>query len=566
MLNSKKVLKRIAGITLSAVMVFSSVSVLAAGNITWQVKDYITTTGYSGTVGGGLGTGQGGPALVPAYEIVYEQYLDGVATGLIVSGNEARDYGLKGFASNITRPKSWYDRTYPNYQYEEIFADGEYTGLVWKTGARLPYTSYKDFRYMWEVGGTHKEVAETRAFLNNEWIGGKSYPKVYTGANADVIEEYKYFGFDVFEIYEDGKKARDVEVVLDTDGNNVNNDAVKSLMKNAASANSIKKGSISKLVNSGSGVESVLYDILAANPNALVAYKKDGDLNTENTVPVYNFTGYASDYFDDKLPITHYLQLSGPEYAKDGSIAEKYGKVINAYADCVDSIKENPVLEDGTGKWTYEVDADRVGYYTDDIIKTHATAKATTNWVYAGWELEAPYRMYEYLSIEGIVFDGDIDNDGSLDTPVIYRYPTGAAGYALADPKVEWVYAWVEASYPHEIFMQKYVEDMNGNMVATDEFKGTEKYAKENIGAFINPTDKVASGHKHYQARLEWRDNEERKLYVSPYLDLNEHAGEYVELSSSDDPAYIQNPQNFQAPGEPVFLDPDAIKSLNDID
>jgi len=579
-LNSKKVLKRIGGLALSAVMLFSSVSALAAGEITWQVKDYITTTGFSGTVGDGLGTGQGGPALVPAYEIVYEQYLDGVATGLVISGNQARDYGLKGFASSITRPKSWYDSTFPNLQYEEIYADGEFTGLVWPTGARLPFTSYKDFRYMWEVGGKHKEVSETRAFLNGKWIGGNSYPKQYTGANADVLEENKYFGFDVFEIYEDGK-ARDVEVVLDKSGNAVNTKAVKANMKNAASANTVN-GSITKLVNSGSGVKSVLYEILGKNTP--VAYKTDGDAITSNTVPVYDFTGFASNYFDDKLPINHYFHLAGPTYNRDGSIADKFGKVINAYEDCVTSTPE----AEGTGSWTYDVNKGRFDCYTDNIIKTHDTAKATTNWVYAGYEQKAPYRMYEYLSIEGIVFDGDIDNDESYDTPVIFRYPTSGTAnitnpvgdtnsetglfdpqktsYALADPKVEWRFAFVETSYPHELIAEKFVENMEGEMIATGEYKGTEKFAKENVGTFINPSAGVDSVHKHYQIRLEWRDNETRQLVVTPYFDANEHAGEYVEVSTSEDPSYIANPYEFQAPGAPVFLDPEAVKLVNDND
>lgn len=587
MINSKK---RIVALALSAGMLLSTASAFAAGDITWKVKDFITTTGFSGTVGGGLGTGQGGPALVPAYEIIYEQYLDGVATGLVISGQTAREYGLKPYASSITRPNNWYDLRYPNYQYEEIFADGEYTGLTWPTGAQLPYTSYKDFPYMWEVGGTHKEVARTKAFLNGAWFGNAEYgyPAVYTGVNADVREENMYYGFDVFEVYADGV-ARDVEVVLDATGNNVNTtNIIKSnFMTNAASANSIV-GSITGLVNSGNGYNSVLYDILANNLNALVAQRTDGDLLTPNTVPVFDFTGYPADFFDNKLPIQHYFQLSGPTYNDNGEVTSKYGLVIDAYEDCVDAIPE--ALE-GNGWWDYEVDAIRYSYYTNNLITTHDTATATTDWVYAGYELDAPYRMYEYLSIEGIVFDGDIDNDGSLDTPVIFRYPTSGTAnitsavgsvlsssglfnplttsYALADPKVEWRYAFVDANYPHEIIMQKFVEDMNGDMVATNEFKGAEKYAKENVAAVIRATETPAQPVatdicKDYQMRLEWRDNETRMLYVTPYFDVNEHAGEYIAITGTADPTYLNNPYNFVVPGAPVVIDPSTIKVLND--
>ena len=102
-------------------------------------------------------------------------------------------------------------------------------------------------------------------------------------------------------------------------------------------------------------------------------------------------------------------------------------------------------------------------------------------------------------------------------------------------------------------------------MIATQEFKGTEKYAKENMAAEVHPANGVPSVHKHYQMRLEWRDNETRQLYVTPYFDINEHAGEYVELSISPDPSYI-GAYDYKLPGSQVFLDPKTIESLNDND
>ena len=588
MINSKK---RIVALALSTGMLLSTASAFAAGDITWKVKDFFTTTGFSGTVGDGLGTGQGGPALVPAYEIVYAQYLNGVATGLVVSGEEARQYGLKPYASSITRPNSWYDLRYPNYQYEEIFADGEYTGLTWPTGARLPYTSYKNFPYMWEVGGTHKEVAMTKAYLNGEWFGSANYgyPSVYTGVNADVKEENVYFGFDVFEVFADGK-ARDVEVVLDTEGNGVNySNVIKAnYMVNAANANTIN-GSISGLVNSGNGYDSAFYAILANNLDRVVDGYFDNDTLSANKVPAFDFTGAPSDTFS-YLPVQHYFQLSGPVYNKDGAVESKYGLTINAYADCVKSVPEDAVdsvvtienqtltqgnlnltvdskhkvstvkYDEGTGCWSYDVNAERYGYYTNNLITTNTAVMAKANWVYGGYELSAPYKIYEYLTIEGITFDGDIDNDGSLDTPVVFRYNGG-----LADPTVEWKYAFVEAAYPHEIIVEKYVDGK-----ATGEYKGAEKYAKENMAAVINATDKVTDiadkkvpeGHKHYKMRLEWKDNETGMLYVTPYYDFNEHMAGYISIIGTADPSYLNNPYNYVPSVDPVVVE--TIKGLND--
>jgi len=553
-----KYFKRIAGIALSAAVVLTSMTALAAGQVTWQVKDYID-----------LGSGA-------AFEIAYEQYLDGVATGYVVSGNTARDYGLKGFASSITHPVNWYDSAYPNLQYREVWADGQYTGLVQATGAHLPYTAYKNFPYAWEVGGTHKILAETRANFGGTYIGnangGANYPTVYTGANADVIEENVYYGFDVFEVYANGK-ARDVEVVLDTEGNGVNgsNPIKANLMTAAANENTVN-GSITGLVNSGAGVNSAFYAKLAADSAwAYAGQRSNTDrLGQKHEVPMFNYTDAAANTFDNLLSVTHSFQLTGPVFGQDGTIAagNEYALKIDAYEDVVSADKEviDAAAENNgdksSGDWDYAVDATRYSYYTNNLVTT-APAKATADWVYAGYELEAPYRMFEYLSVEGIIFDGDIDNDGNFDTPVIFRYLKNNANgdYALANPKVEWNYAFVDATYPHEIYMQKSVEDMNGNMVKTGELRGTDKYAKANYAAEIHPANGVNSGDKHVQARLEWRANN-GDLYMTPYFDINNYVGSYIELSSSPDPDYI-GAYNFVVPGTPVVLDPATIISIN---
>lgn len=555
-----KYFKRIAGLALSAAVVLTSMTTMAAGNITWQVKDYVT----SGSA---------------PYAIAYEQYLDGVSTGYVISGEDARQYGLKPYASSVTRPVNWYDVTYPNLQYAEIWADGEYTGLVEPTGAQLPYTAYKDFPFSWEVGGTHKIIAENRANLGGKYIGGESYPKLYTGANADVIEENRYFGFDVFQVYENGK-ARDVEVLLDTEGNGVNaSNALKANNMTRAANWNTTDGSITALVNSGNGVDSAFYKKLNADASwAYAGQRGNTDIYGEyHEVPVFDYTDASSDCFDNLLPVNHYFHLSGPVYSEDGTIAagNEYALKINAFEDVV-SAKAYNVDETenewnlynainagdaATGDWDYAINEQRFSFYTNNIITT--TPKfATADWVYAGYELAAPYRLYEYLSVEGIVFDGDIDNDGNFDTPVVFRRLKNANGeFAMANPKIEWRYAWAEASYPHEIYMEKYVADLSGKMVATGDFRGTAKYAKANYAAEINPTEGVGSGHKHYQARLEWRAND-GTLYVTPYCDINAHAGKYIELSSSKDPAYI-GAYDFVVPGAPVTIDPAAIASVN---
>lgn len=615
MINSKK---SIVALALSTGMLLSTASAFAAGDITWKVKDYVANADRT------------------KFTIVYEQYLDGIATGRKISGEDARKYGLKPYASSITRPNSWYDLRYPNYEYDEIFADGEYTGLVEKTGAQLPYTSYKDFPYTWEVGGTHKIIAIKKAFLNGGWFGKANYdyPSVYTGANADVKEENKYLGFDVFEIYEDGK-ARDIEVILDTEGEGVNKtNVIKAKhMVNGAAANTIrdeddltKAASITGLVNSGAGYNSVFYKLLAENEDKIVGKKENKNkwyetkdakdlVLTENEVPVFDFTDVPLDYFDGKLPLQHFLHLSGPVYNENGEVADAYGKKIDAYEDCVIALPEDAIdsevaidnkvatqrginktysseyvinsekrSEEGTGYWDYRIDTDRFDCYTNNIVttgydKTIVDKKvvnyATVDWVYAGYELSAPYEIYEYLSIEGIIFDGDIDNDGSYDTPVVFRY-TG--DFVKANPKVEWRYAFVERAEPHKIIEEKFVENMNGDMIATGEYRASGEFAKEQIAAVIDgkevdPKLDVLPGHKHYQKRLEWLDKETNTFYVTPYYDIDEegnpidpfdaHVGDYIAIVGTNDPSYLNNQYDF-VPGADVVVIPEALLLVND--
>ncbi len=86
---------------------------------------------------------------------------------------------------------------------------------------------------------------------------------------------------------------------------------------------------------------------------------------------------------------------------------------------------------------------------------------AQVSWTAPMYEMREPYKMYQYLIINGLVFDG------RADLPRIYRYTGG-----VATPKVEWKYAFAELAAPHSVIEFKYVD----GKLAIDEVTGEPIY------------------------------------------------------------------------------------------
>lgn len=83
------------------------------------------------------------------------------------------------------------------------------------------------------------------------------------------------------------------------------------------------------------------------------------------------------------------------------------------------------------------------------------------SWTGVMYEMAEPYNMYQYLIINGIIFDGHND------LPRIYRYTGGKA-----TPNVEWKYAFAEKAYPYNVIEYKYVD----GKLAIDETTGEPIY------------------------------------------------------------------------------------------
>ena len=109
------------------------------------------------------------------------------------------------------------------------------------------------------------------------------------------------------------------------------------------------------------------------------------------------------------------------------------------------------------------------------------------SWTKPTFEMKAPYKMYQFLVVNGLVFDG------RNDLPRIWRYTGGKA-----TPNVEWKYAFPEADLPQivmaggispfDIIEFKYV---NGKL-AIDEVTGEPIYrvTDEYANVYVKTTDK----------------------------------------------------------------------------
>lgn len=189
-MNKKKTLCALA---VAAIMCLSSVSALAN---TWQLKDYDTSSEALEQ-----------SMMQDKVAKIYAEYDDaGMPTGRVLSGdsveaNQIKDaYGnpLTGWAQASLLDK-WIDKAYPNYSYVRLYADGNYTGVVFPTGA-YGDCEYRWSNYMWD-SSTHDIYQVLQAKLPNGWYGGQDgavplYPTRNSGKKANVRVIRNQIGVD----------------------------------------------------------------------------------------------------------------------------------------------------------------------------------------------------------------------------------------------------------------------------------------------------------------------------------------------------------------------------------
>lgn len=152
-------------------------------------------------------------------------------------------------------------------------------------------------------------------------------------------------------------------------------------------------------------------------------------------------------------------------------------------------------------------------YWDNDIV---AYGTPTISWTAPQYEMAEPYYYYQYLTINGLTFDG------RNDTPRIFRYlghPDYSNGLiSKASPKVEWKYVFSEAAAPYNVIEVKYVD----GVMACDEETGMPIY--RTTSEYGNAYIKVTSN----QIQLWVKDDRGGDVQVDAIYRTNANYGGYA--------------------------------------
>ena len=170
---------------------------------------------------------------------------------------------------------------------------------------------------------------------------------------------------------------------------------------------------------------------------------------------------------------------TGYHYVSDEVIAGLFGSIVSIFV----SGPSYPGSVTKVAATEYLKHPNWEGWHADTV----KWGGANVSWTKPTFEMKAPYKMYQFLVVNGLVFDG------RNDLPRIWRYTGGKA-----TPNVEWKYAFPEADLPQivmaggispfDIIEFKYV---NGKL-AIDEVTGEPIYrvTDEYANVYVKTTDK----------------------------------------------------------------------------
>ena len=210
------------------------------------------------------------------------------------------------------------------------------------------------------------------------------------------------------------------------------------------------------------------YEIVGNNdvrlvPEALKAYRDpnyasvNGALTIADLNPSVEFRAIE---FNGKLevPCLYDLVLAGPTFNYDGTIADEFGLTLTASKTNAASLANFNVAN----LLSTERDS-----FTGDF------QYAVISWTDGGFEIAPPHKMYQFLTVDGVVMDGSYIPGTAMRKPYIYRY-TGNA-----NPAVTWVpEKVVQNGYGNEVVLRRYVD----GKIDADDVTGLK-----NSGIFTNP-------------------------------------------------------------------------------
>ncbi len=234
--------------------------------------------------------------------------------------------------------------------------------------------TYREANYMWELAAPHRIYSRTQALIYGSWYTDASYPTEYAGDVATVKAEYN--SYYGFGYWKDN----------------------------------------------GTTITYMPYTLQNYAPALDTSIYFEGGIAHGALAPnaVTDLTGKK----DIEIKKSFNLVLAGPKFNFDGTVSagNEFAAVYNSADVSAETLANYGVAE--LVKHVYSYDG--------------ACALMDTEWVYAGFEYEAPYRYYQILKVGDVLLDGSNVAPG-INRPYVYRY--------IVSPDGTFATANVSASY-----------------------------------------------------------------------------------------------------------------------
>ena len=382
---------------LSCAMMAGSISSVSAA---WEFAGYDTTT-------------------PPFYSKIYNEKINGSYT--------SKTKSEPVLEKDVAWKSEGFELAYPHAGYERLYLEGNAQSITRYDG-QLPQweTRFKDF--LWEVAGEHRIYQRQQTKIPNigwRWDYGNeafgisdSQLFVPTTRTAETTSKYLPYGVASFDM--EGKLISDEQKAL-------------------YESSYVDLGAYLYDYGYGEGVFNY-------GPYT-VTLDEEGNPTKE----IADWTFFSDEVLSE-------LDANGQYVVSDAELAAKVALIGSKFVTGPSFYGENPTKDVAAMyidliKNEYDPEA----WYWDSDSVVHLLADIS--WTAPQFEMEEPYNYYQYLVVNGLVFDG------RNDLPRVYRFTGGKA-----NPKVEWKYQWSEKDYPYNVIEFKYVDgkqafDLAGNPI-----------------------------------------------------------------------------------------------------
>lgn len=262
----------------------------------------------------------------------------------------------KGAAEKVEWKHAFYEAEYPHKEVIELWLDDTATGLTMYSGANAAVNT-KDVNEFWEAKAPYNVYSR----VYSDFTGAFQPTGVLkTNLNtAPVAKNWDYKGFDKY--------------VKEADGTVVDYSHVYGLYNDK----------IDFEWNQIDDLAKVYWTKALANQDAFLK----GEANDAYAV------------FENDIKRVSWLELEGPDYVNGGTT--KVEPFANIVAGSNANWYDNLLVSNN-----YVTVTDVNDTVANHVNVNYDLQNANIEWVTVGYELEAPYRYYQVLSIDGVLMDG----------------------------------------------------------------------------------------------------------------------------------------------------------------